>query len=65
MSVIEEARAALDVDPERLSRVARKYGIDAQEAAETIAFRRAVIDRGGAPAARMASVVLGRKFRGV
>lgn len=65
MSVIEEARAALEVDPVRLTRVARKHGVDTQEAAEKIAYRRAVIDRGGKDAAHMASVVLGRTFKGV
>lgn len=65
MSVIEEARAALDVDPVRLTRVARKHGIDMQEAAEKIAWRRSVLDRGGKAAAYMASVILGRTFKGV
>lgn len=65
MTVIEEARAALDVDPVRLTRVARKHGIDTQEAAEKIAWRRSVLDRGGKSAAYMASVVLGRTFKGV
>lgn len=65
MTVIEEARAALDVDPVRLTRVARKHGIDTQEAAEKIAWRRSVLDRGGKAAAHMASVILGRTFKGV
>lgn len=65
MTVIEEARARLDVEPARLSRVARKHGIDEQEAVEKIAWRRSVLDRGGKAAAVMASVVLGRTFKGV
>jgi hypothetical protein len=66
MNVIQEARAALkNVDPNELARVASKHGVPAQAAAEKIASRLAVIDGGGAPAARMASVVLGRKFKGV
>lgn len=64
MSVIEEARAALDVDPVRLTRVAGKHGIDTQEAAETIAWRRSVLDKGGKESAQMASVILGRTFKG-
>jgi len=65
MSVIEEARSALDIDPARIARAARKHGIDTQEAVEKIAYRRAVIDRGGALGAQMASTVLGRQFKGI
>lgn len=56
MNVIEEARSALDVDPLRLK---------TQEQAEQIAYRRAVLDAGGAPAARMAAVILDRPVKGV
>ncbi len=65
MSVIQEARAALNIDPILLSRVAAKRGIDPQEAGEQIAYRRAVLDRGGRAAAEMAAVILQRPFRGV
>lgn len=64
MTIIEEARAALDIDPGRIARVARKHGVDTQEAIEKIAWRRSVLDRGGAAAAQMASVILGRSFKG-
>lgn len=65
MTVIEEARAALDIDPARIAQVARNHGVDTQEAVEKIAYRRSVLDRGGKAAAQMASVVLGRDVKGL
>lgn len=64
MSVIEEARASLDIDPARIAQVARKHRIDIQDAVEKIAWRRSVLDRGGEAAAKMAAVILNRSFKG-
>ena len=58
VTTIDEAREALDVDPIHLSQVAKRNGIDPQEAVEQIAYRRAVLDRGGAQAKSMAAVIL-------